>query len=448
MDPLMISVSGIRGIVGGSLKPEVIMKFCSAFGTLLNKGRVVVGRDTRVSGLMAKHAVFSGLIATGTEIIDLGITTTPSVAILVEELGVDGGVMISASHNPIQWNALKFFGSDGMLLNNKQSEKLVSLYESEDYNYVDWIKLREPMEEHRTEEIHIRRVFELINVERIRKCKFKVIVDSANGGGASITRNMLSQLNCVLTELNFDQHGYFEHDPEPNAENLKELCAMAQAGGYDIGFAQDPDADRLAVVSEQGEFIGEEYTLAMGAKYLLSENPTDIVVNLSTSRMVDDVAAEYGRTVYRSPVGEANVVELMQKKKCGFGGEGNGGVIDARAHYGRDSLVGIALILDWMAGSGKTVSELIRDIPKYHMIKEKMNIPADKTQQVIGTLKEDIVSPKQDVSDGLRLDWEDRWIHLRPSNTEPVLRLIAEARTREDARSMIEEFKSKIVELS
>ena len=221
MDPLMISVSGIRGIVGGSLKPEVIMKFCSAFGTLLNKGRVVVGRDTRVSGLMAKHAVFSGLIATGTEIIDLGITTTPSVAILVEELGVDGGVMISASHNPIQWNALKFFGSDGMLLNNKQSEKLVSLYESEDYNYVDWIKLREPMEEHRTEEIHIRRVFELINVERIRKCKFKVIVDSANGGGASITRNMLSQLNCVLTELNFDQHGYFEHDPEPNAENIK-----------------------------------------------------------------------------------------------------------------------------------------------------------------------------------------------------------------------------------
>jgi phosphomannomutase len=430
MGSLMVSISGVRGVIGESLTPEVVMRWGQAYGTYVGGGRVVVGRDTRVSGEMVKHSVLAGLLATGCGIIDLGVVTTPTATIMIEELGADGGIVISASHNPIEWNALKFFSADGQYLDDAEGRALLAVGERGDFRRAKWHQIREVEANTRAADVHLKKVLGIVDVEAIRAKKFRVALDSCNGAGVEITARLLTELGCDLVRIHCTPDGLFPHDPEPSFENLQDLCKLVRAEqNVDAAFAQDPDADRLAVVNEQGAFIGEEYTLALVADYLLAERPGKVVINMSTSRSIEDLAARRGSTCERVAVGEVNVARRMREVGAVIGGEGNGGVIDPRVHYGRDSLVGMALILELMARRGRKLSELVGELPRYHMLKTKAACPADRLAAAMAEMRREGESSGARVNDldGLRLDWPDAWVHVRSSNTEPVIRVIGEA---------------------
>jgi phosphomannomutase len=470
----MISISGVRGIVGESLTPELVMRMGEAFGTYLGAGklpgeapRVVVGRDTRVSGEMVKHSVLAGLLSTGCAIVDLGVVTTPTAAIMVEELGADGGVVISASHNPIEWNALKFFGPDGVYLDAAEGERLLDYHYRGEFRRARWHEIREVEKNDRAGDVHLRRVLGVVDAGLIRARRFRVALDSCNGAGAEITARLLEALGCEAVRIHCTPDGLFPHDPEPTFLNLQDLCRLVRGTPVDAAFAQDPDADRLAVVDETGRFIGEEYTLALAADYLLSgagqcgvrsaecgvsvpgartQNPGPrtpvVVINMSTSRAVEDVAARHGARCERTAVGEVNVARRMRELGATIGGEGNGGVIDPRVHYGRDSLVGIALILEQMARSGRRLSELVAALPRYFIRKAKVDLDRDRVAGAMAGLAAGAgaAGARVNTLDGLRLDWSDRWVHVRPSNTEPVVRVIAEAPDEAGADRLVGEF--------
>jgi len=477
---LMISISGVRGIVGESLTPELLMRMGEAFGTYARarrsaeKGgkqppRVVVGRDTRVSGEMVKHSVFAGLLATGCSIVDLGVVTTPTAAMAVEHMGADGGVVISASHNPIEWNALKFFGPDGVYLDSEQGKQLLDLYYQGDFRHARWNEIQEVVKDNAASDEHLQKVLDIVDVEAIRAKKFRVALDSCNGAGVEITTRLLAELGCEAVRIHCTPDGIFPHDPEPTFLNLQDLCKLAGEEDVQVGFAQDPDADRLAVVDENGRFIGEEYTLALAADYVLaglgergpgagsreqsgpqtsdSQPLTPVVViNMSTSRATEDVAARHGAQCLRVPVGEVNVAVRMRALGAAIGGEGNGGVIDPRVHYGRDSLVGIAVILEHMATSNRDLSELVADLPRYVIRKTKVELDRAKTADALAHLAEEAGGDgaRANCEDGLRLDWADRWVHVRPSNTEPVVRVIAEATDEASVTELVDSYVARI----
>ena len=440
---LMISISGVRGIVGRSLTPELLVRLGEAFGTYMHSGRVVVGRDTRVSGEMVKCAVFSGLLSTGCSIIDVGVVATPTATLMIEQLKADGGVVISASHNPVEWNALKFFRSDGIYLNADEGRDLLNIYYSGDFVRKAWDALKTIEVVSDAEAHHVDTVLSILDVPLIKGRKFRVALDCCNGAGVGVSLRLLRALGCSVEPIHCTPDGLFPHTPEPNFINLQDLCRFTKERSADVGFATDPDADRIAVVSEDGDFLGEELSLALAAQYVLSRN-TDrggpVVINMSTSRVSEDVARAAGCEVVRTAVGEVNVAERMKDLKAIIGGEGNGGVMDPRIHYGRDAIVGMGLILESMARSGKKCSQLAAALPKYHMIKTKIDCPAARSREVIRTLKAEAASARANVEDGLRLDWDDRWVHLRASNTEPVMRIIAEARTAEAAQALVDEY--------
>ncbi|NLF31166.1 MAG: phosphoglucosamine mutase [Planctomycetes bacterium] len=443
MSRLMVSVSGVRGEIGRTLTPEIAAQFGSAFGTMLGAGAtVVVGRDSRPSGPMIRSAVISGLLACGVRAIDLGLVTTPGAALMTGELKADGGVVITASHNPLPWNGIKFLRPTGLGLSVEAAARLKQIWESRDYAYVDPARCGTETTNDSTHATHVGKVLSIVDVKAIARRRFKVVLDSVNGAGGVGTAMLLKKLGCELIPMNAEPTGLFAHTPEPTEANLTDLCAEVARCGAAVGFAQDPDADRLALVDEHGTYIGEEYTLALCAAYVLGGRTGSAAANLSTSRMIDDIAARHGGTVFRTPVGEANVAGRMLEEGCIIGGEGNGGIIDPRVVPVRDSMAGMALVLAYLTATGRTLGELVGDIPRYAMIKAKFPCPADAAPKVAAAARKQYAGRKGAAfndSDGLRIDLPSGWVHVRASNTEPIMRIIAEAPARDAAEALVEE---------
>jgi phosphomannomutase len=443
---LIISISGMRGIVGENLTDSVAADYGSAFGTFLKKihaGRkeklsVCIGRDSRRSGQMLKSAVTAGLCAVGIDVIDLELVTTPSVGIMLRQLGCAGAVSITASHNPIQYNGIKLLLGDGFAPPLESAGQIKQCFLDKNFAFVDSPHCGQVSSNKQTDPTHIARVLGIVDKETIAAKKFKVVLDSVNGAGGPVTKKLLAKLGCKVVAINDEPTGIFAHRPEPTARNLTGLCKVVKEKEAEIGLAQDPDADRLAVVDENGTYIGEEYTLVLAAKYIFSKKTGRAATNLSTSRMLDDVAKKAGGQVIRTAVGEANVAAAMLEHNCIIGGEGNGGVIDLRVGPIRDSLVGIALVLQLMAETGKTVSELVSEIGGYYMSKDKFVADKLQAQQILNSAKETFPDAKLDTTDGCRFDFDDGWLHLRASNTEPVMRLIVEAKDRHIGQKYID----------
>jgi phosphomannomutase len=449
MEALMIGVSGMRGTIGGTLTPAVVSRMAAAFATFLHESakpangthfRIVIGRDGRPSGFWVFDAASAALIASGVEVIDLDVVTTPGVAMMVKHAGADAGVVITASHNPIEWNGLKFLSRDQRALPPADANRVKALYESETTRFVRVETLVPPSRNTETHALHVKRVLDHVDVLGISTKRFKVVLDSVNGSGSIPGATLLSKLGCQLVHLNDKPNGQFPHEPEPIAKNLTALCDEVKRQRAAVGFAQDPDADRLAIVDENGVFIGEEYSLALAARYVLAKKRgSTVVANLSTSRMIDDIAAQFDGKVARSPVGEANVVQQMLAVGSIIGGEGNGGVIDPRIVPGRDSLVAMGYVLQLMAATGRSISQLVAELPHYEIVKHKFECRREDAERAVEAVKKAFAHEKVDTQDGIRIDWSaDRtWVHARPSNTEPIMRIIAEAPDRAKADEKI-----------
>ena len=440
-DRLMVSVSGVRGTIGGTLTPRVAGDFGCAFAALLGAGKTVaLGRDTRRSGQMIRDAVTAGLLAGGVNVIDLGVVTTPGVALMTRLCSADGGVIITASHNPPRYNGIKFLQPSGPGLTFDMAARLKEIWSAGQFNLVDVDHIGEQRRNTATHDEHIAAVCNVTDVAAIAERRFRVVVDSINGAGCVVTPMLMDSLGADLVHLNGEPTGRFAHEPEPIECNLTSLCQAVRESRADVGFAQDPDADRLVVVDEKGTFIGEEYTLALAAAFVLRSRKGKLATNLATSRMIDDLAAAAGVEVVRAPTGEANVVEAMQRCGCIFGGEGNGGVIDPRVVPVRDSLVGMAMILQYMAETGKPLSELAAAIPRYVMIKTKMSCPPQAAAEVARRTREafaDATAARFNEEDGLRVDLPQGWVSVRASNTEPIMRIMAEARNTAEAEALV-----------
>jgi phosphomannomutase len=390
---------------------------------------------------MVRSAVTSGLLACGVNVVSLGTVTTPGTALMTRTLGADGGVVITASHNPKQYNGIKFLQASGPGLTAADAGRLKAIWESGEYAWQGPDAQGIESENVKTHGRHLDAVRATVDVAGITKRRFKVALDSINGAGCVVTPMLLGALGCEYRHLNGEATGRFAHEPEPVEKNLGQLCQAVREMGADVGFAQDPDADRLVVVDETGRFIGEEYTLALCAAYVLGRRKGKVAANLATSRMIDDIAAAHGCQVVRAPTGEANVVEAMEREGCIFGGEGNGGVIEPQVVPVRDSLVGIAYLLDYLRASGKTVSELVAEIPAYELVKTKMPCPAGAADAIADRAKKafaDESGARFDEADGLRIDLADCWVSVRASNTEPILRIFAEAPDRGRAQQLVD----------
>ncbi|MFA5291694.1 MAG: phosphoglucosamine mutase [Phycisphaerae bacterium] len=441
---LIISISGMRGIVGENLNASTAANYGCAFGTFLknSKGKkkltIAIGSDSRPSGDMIKMAIASGLCSVGVNIIDLGTVTTPTVGIMVRHLECDGGVVVTASHNPIEYNGIKLLTSKGIAPPAGMAEKIKTIFTEGNFAFVSSAECGRIIIDYSGDTVHIEKVLACVSKSQIIGKRFRVVLDSVNGAGARPGKRLLSMFGCRVIAINDAPTGLFAHKPEPLAENLTQLCEAVKKNGANMGFAQDPDADRLAIVDENGRYIGEEYTLALAAKYIFSHRKGSAAANLSTSRMIDDVAQEAGCEVIRTPVGEANVAGAMIKNNCVIGGEGNGGVIDLRVGPVRDSLVGIAIILQLCAETGKTISQLVDEIPAYQTIKQKFAADKKQAEKIITQAKKIFKKAKVNEDDGCRFDLEDGWVHLRTSNTEPVIRLIAEFKEDADPQKYID----------
>ena len=436
---LMMSVSGVRGVVGETMTPALAAELGCAFGTYLGGGKVVIGRDSRPSGPMVQQAVVSGLLATGCEVISLGIASTPATALMVRRHGAQGGIVITASHNPIIWNGIKFLTNEGLAPPPDQARRLFDIHGRKAFMLADVDRMGAPQSDPSAATTHVEAVLALVGPAGTASGRLRIVLDSINGAGGAEGKRLLEQLGCEVVHVNAEPTGRFTHAPEPLAENLTQLCEVVRDKQAAAGFAQDPDGDRLAIVDEMGDCIGEEYTLSLAAKYMFDAHPGPTAANLSTSRMIDDLAADAGGPcrVYRSAVGEANVVAAMKEHGCRFGGEGNGGVIDLRVGPVRDSLVAMALTLQLMATAGKSISQLVSEIPSYVMIKRKFECSPERVRQVLDAVGTKYASENVNDVDGVRVDFADGWVHVRGSNTEPVIRIIAEAETADRAEGLI-----------
>lgn len=440
---LMVSVSGVRGRVGEALTPEIVAKFAAGFGAWAlkragGKARVVVGRDSRVSGPMFQPVVHAALQSVGCDVIDVGMVPTPTVQLAVEHHHAAGGLAITASHNPIEWNALKFIGPSGLFLDGAEAAEMRQVVEG-NIPRATWDKLGTVSQDKDAARRHIDRILALpfLDVEGIRKKEFRVALDCVRGAGGSFMPILLELLGCRLATINMEPDGRFPRPPEPVAENLGELQKLVQDSHCDIGMAVDPDVDRLALVSEEGVAIGEDYTLALAAKEVLRHRKGVVVTNLSTSRILDDIAREAGTRVIRAPVGEVNVATRMRTENSPIGGEGNGGVILSELHLGRDAPVGAAIMLQLLLEEGKPLSKIVAAYPRYIIVKDKLDRPNAPLDAVYEALKRAFPDADVDTQDGLRLTWPDRWVHVRPSGTEPIVRVIAEAPTAEAAEKLV-----------
>jgi phosphomannomutase len=441
----ILSISGLRGIVGDGLDPNYVVRFAQAVGLLAERGTVVVGRDGRASGPMLKRAVLAGLESVGCRVIDAGITATPTCGFLVRHFGATGGLEITASHNPVQWNGLKPFSSEGAVFDESRGKGLLALLDRESLELSLWNSLGHTEDHPEAGEAHLTKVLQQVDVDSIRKRRLKVVLDCNHGSGSVLGPKLLDALGCESVVLGGTADGAFAHPAEPLKENLRGLCEAVVRSAADIGFAQDPDADRLAIVDNRGRYIGEELTLALCADYVLSQRPGALVVNGSTSRVSADVAAKHHSPFHRSAVGEANVVARMREIGAVFGGEGNGGVIEPRVGYVRDSLVGMAYVTAGLASGGrKDLAEWVDSLPAYSIVKDKLECPANRVESACQALEKKYRDAKATHGDGLRLDWPDRWVQVRASNTEPILRVIAEAPEEATAAALCSEAMSVV----
>jgi phosphomannomutase len=439
MSELIVSVSGIRGIIGEGLTPEPALRFAAALGTSLNGGRVVLSRDSRPSGLVVRHAVLAGLMGTGCEVHDLGIAPTPTVGLAVRRLQARGAIQISASHNPAPWNGLKLFGDDGAVLSPAAGRAIQAAYERGRFSYAAWDKLGSLADCADAETWHRERVLELVDAAAIRACGFRVLLDSNAGAGGRLGAALVESLGGQAIVLGATPDGAFLHPPEPLAENLTSVLPKVREANANVGFVLDPDADRLAILDERGAYIGEELTLALAVLCRLRQEKGPVVINMSSSRVTEDICRNVGVPCHRSAVGEANVVAKMREVNALIGGEGNGGVIDPRVGWVRDPFLGIGLILQLMASERRPLSAIVGDLPKYAIVKDKYTVARERLPTVQDALEKRFKDAKPNRVDGLRLDWADRWVHIRGSNTEPIVRVIAEAPTAEIAAELCRE---------
>ena len=436
---LKASISGIRGIVGESLTPDVIVKYVSAYSQMMPAGPILLGRDSRPSGNVLCNFVAYLLNCLGREVIEIGIVPTPTVLFCVKEKGYAGGIVITASHNPIEWNALKLVNSKGKFLSPAEFAKLSELVEQGKFDYAVWDKLGKSEKMHDMALLHLEKVLNFVDVEKIKAKNFKVVIDTVNGAGGPIGAKLLRTLGCEVIEINTETTGYFAHPPEPTPVNLTQLSEKMKECSADVGFALDPDADRLVLAGSDGEILSEEYTLALCADhYLSSKEKTDLVINLSSSRLCDDVAAKHGVKVLRVPTGEIHVTESLEQTGAKLGGEGNGGVILPQINKCRDTLVGMALILEYLANNGKKIEDCAKEIGNYSFIKTKFQVTDIDLTKTEALLKEKFPDGKLNNSDGLRLDFDDSWVLIRKSNTEPIVRVFAEAKSEQRALELIE----------
>ncbi len=427
---LMISVSGIRGIVGRDLYPENTARYAAAFGTWAKRGRIIVGRDTRVSGPMLEEVVVAALQSVGCDVIRVGVAPTPTVAMAVLKHDAAGAVILSASHNPAEWNALKFLNSKSEFLAPEEGHDVLDIAASGSIKYVSYSELGQVSTDHEALEYHISKILDLpyINKDRIASYNFKVALDSVNGAGSESIPKLLEALGVKNIEtIHCTPNGLFPHNPEPLPEHLGDICELVKNTGCDIGFVTDPDADRLAVVDNEGYLFGEENTQAAAFDFLLNLKPGAVATNLSSSDVCEVIAAKYGQEVHRSPVGEIHVVRLMQKHSCVIGGEGNGGVINPDLHYGRDALVGIAMILQLLADRKSTSSEYRKSLPEFFISKNKVQLSDTDPDRALQHLVEKYAKNDPITIDGVKIRFDEGWVHLRKSNTEPIIRIYSEA---------------------
>lgn len=457
---LIKSISGIRGTIGGkvgdNLTPVDAVKFASAYGTFLknsqpstrnSKLKVVIGRDARISGPMIHNLVVNTLVGLGIDVIDLGLSTTPTVEVAVPMENADGGIILTASHNPKQWNALKLLNAKGEFLSGKEGELILEIAESEAFDFSDVDSLGEVITNDAYMDIHIDEVLELplVDAEAVAKRKFKVVVDGVNSSGGIIIPKLLEQMGVECVKLYCEPNGHFPHNPEPLKEHLGDICKLVLEEKADFGIVVDPDVDRLAFISNDGEMFGEEYTLVACADYVLSKTPGNTVSNMSSSRALRDITEKHNGSYQASAVGEVNVVELMKATNAIIGGEGNGGIIYPELHYGRDSLVGVALFLTHLANLDMTVAELRASYPQYYMSKNKIELtPQIDVDGILATLTETYKSENITTIDGVKIDFPTEWVHLRKSNTEPIIRIYTEAPTQDAADALAVRFVNEL----
>lgn len=432
------SVSGLRGVVGDGLDPAVAVEFAAAYASGCDRGPIVVGHDGRVSAPVFEAAVLAAVTATGRDALRAGPTATPTLGRLVRDLGAAGGIQISASHNPPIYNGLKFFQPAGMVLSPEAGRAMIARFEARDLHWAPWDELGTVRTIEDPDSAHLAAVLALVDVEAIRERRFAVALDACHGAGGRLGTALLRALGAEAVVLGGVPDGRYDHTPEPTEANLKRFAAVVAGMGAAVGFAQDPDADRLALVDETGRYIGEELTLALAASHRLEQARGPVVLNLSTSKVTEDLALRLGCPVHRTPVGEIHVVERMRAEGAVLGGEGNGGVIDPRVGFVRDSFVGMALVLDRLARTGRPLSQLVDELPRYAMVKDQFPLKAGAAAvaPLFDRLAVAFPDAEADRRDGLRLTWPDRWVHVRSSNTEPIVRVIAEAADPATARGL------------
>ena len=454
---LIKSISGIRGTIGGkvgeNLTPIDAVKFGCAYGSWLKKNSddtnisVIIGRDARISGEMIQNFVQNSLISLGINVIDLGLSTTPTVELMVKEYNANGGIVITASHNPAHWNALKLLDNNGEFLNSKSGEEIVKISKSDSYVFSEVFDLGTVSKIKNSMKTHIDSILSLdiVNTDLIKKTNLKVVVDGINSSGGIIVPMLLNELDINYSTIFCDLSGDFQHNPEPLKKNLNELCKKVVEEKADLGIAVDPDVDRLVFICENGKIFGEENTLVACADYVLSKNPGPTVSNLSSSRALIDITKSYNQPYYASAVGEVNVVAEMKSKQAVIGGEGNGGVIYPKSHYGRDAIVGIGLFLSLLCERKVKVSELLSSYPKYYMTKEKITISSDvNLDDILIDLSKKYENEHVNTIDGLKIDFKESWVHLRKSNTEPIIRIYSEAKTLEKSIDLVKNIQKEI----
>lgn len=431
-------------MIGDSLTPSLLTRFAQAFGTHTGAGTIVIGRDPRTSGEMVKHAVIAGVLSSGSRVVDLGVCPVPTVQLQVRQRHAHGGIAITASHNPAEWNALKFIGPAGLFLDGGQARELLDIYHQGEYTKVAGSEIRTIEEVEGATDAHIKAILDVLGPLPRTERPVRVVLDSCNGAGSIVGPRLLAALGAEVIPINVTPDGSFPRGAEPVAENLRDLCDAVSENNADIGFAQDMDADRLAIVSEKGEPIGEDYTLALASLYVLQRERGPLVANLSTTSALDDIAQQFGCPVIRTKIGEVNVTDGMRQHNAVIGGEGNGGVIYPRINFARDSLVGMALVLHLLAESGKSVSELLETFPRYTIVKEKMECSSQRITGVLRMLRQEYAQFPIDTRDGVKVITPDGWFLVRGSNTEPIIRIVAEARSEENARKMVSDVSKQV----
>jgi phosphomannomutase len=457
---LIKSISGIRGTIGGkpgdNLTPLDAVKFAAAYGTWLknehknNKLKVVIGRDARISGAMVQQLVMNTLVGLGIDVIDVGLSTTPTVEVAVAMEKANGGIILTASHNPKQWNALKLLNDKGEFLNGEEGAKILEYAENEDFNFaeVDDLGKITPIDNYIDRHIEEVLKLKLVDVEVVKNAGFKVVVDAVNSTGGIAIPALLKKFGVEVVELYCEPNGHFPHNPEPLKEHLGDICKLVIEEKADLGIVVDPDVDRLAFIDEKGQMFGEEYTLVACADFVLSKTPGDTVSNLSSSRALRDLTQSYGQKYWASAVGEVNVVQLMKDTNAIIGGEGNGGIIYPEAHYGRDSLVGVALFLTYLAEKKTLVSALKESYPVYFMSKNKIELTPDlDVDAILETVQENHKKEQITTIDGVKIDFPENWVHLRKSNTEPIIRIYTEAKSQEVADELAQKMIREIKEI-